>query len=559
MEPTIFSQIKAMFRSLSGVLKKQDRKVADLESADKRLAGDINKKMDAENPTGSGSFSMGREEGSTIGKCSHAEGGEVEASGNWSHAEGYRARARGSGSHAEGGATVATGEDAHAEGSSTYASGASSHAEGYRADAVGEYSHAEGTFSYSYGEASHAEGKWTTAFSTGSHSEGTGTNKLPRDLQGTGPTDSAVLTAWEANKFLAAKGLYSHAEGKDTLALAAGSHAEGLECLAGGNGSHAEGTDTETSHTASHAEGNHTKAINYHAHAEGFYATASGDTSHAEGYYTTASGQNSHAEGKHTIAAATDSHVQGRYNVEDTEEKYAHIVGNGAEFAPANAHTLGWDGTGWFAGGLKIGGTGQDDPNAVDVLTTADVSPVATSGSWNDLGDKPFGEEVTEVGGDTLAWDGNTNGRYVFDVDGAKFVHVSDVVLTPNDFENGAEVTYSTGNKQSYTKEDIIGGITGKGMIFTDFFLVVPHDNHTEDDSPDIVIEKKGVYFYQRKDSKEITLTIHGYEGFITRQAVVKPLDGKYIPDTIARVKDIPTVSDIIAELPIYNGEVEEV
>ena len=48
------------------------------------------------------------------------------------------------------------------------------------------------------------------------------------------------------------------------------------------------------------------------------------------------------------------------------------------------------------------------------------------------------------------------------------------------------------------------------------------------------------------------------YEG----SEVAIPLDEKYIPDTIARKSDIPSVpsiGEIIASLPIYNGEVEEV
>ena len=35
----------------------------------------------------------------------------------------------------------------------------------------------------------------------------------------------------------------------------------------------------------------------------------------------------------------------------------------------SNAHTLDWDGNAWFAGDVYIGGTGQDDPNAVKLAT----------------------------------------------------------------------------------------------------------------------------------------------------------------------------------------------
>ena len=74
------------------------------------------------------------------------------------------------------------------------------------------------------------------------------------------------------------------------------------------------------------------------------------------------------AEGIGTVATAKGQHVQGKYNIEDIEKKYAHIVGNGEENIPSNAHTLDWDGNAWFAGDIKLGGTGQDDSLAISLL-----------------------------------------------------------------------------------------------------------------------------------------------------------------------------------------------
>jgi hypothetical protein len=116
---------------------------------------------------------------------------------------------------------------------------------------------------------------------------------------------------------------------------------------------------------------------------------SSGGASHAEGFRTTASGNSSHAEGRSSHAAGRSQHAQGEYNEIDPEYnadapgmrgKYAHIVGNGtADTARSNAHTLDWNGLGWFAGGLKVGGTGQDDENAVAVLTTADMDDITAA------------------------------------------------------------------------------------------------------------------------------------------------------------------------------------
>lgn len=67
------------------------------------------------------------------------------------------------------------------------------------------------------------------------------------------------------------------------------------------------------------------------------------------------------------MATAVSQHVQGRYNVVDSEEKYAHIVGNGSSDSHSNAHTIDWEGNVWFAGNIRFGGIGYDDPNAKDL------------------------------------------------------------------------------------------------------------------------------------------------------------------------------------------------
>ena len=132
----------------------------------------------------------------------------------------------------------------------------------------------------------------------------------------------------------------SHTEGNETTASATSSHAEGYGTAASGAYSHAEGTDTTASGTGSHAEGTDTNAPGSYSHAEGDGATAYGYCSHAEGYYTKASGDY--------------SHVQGKYNIDDSDEKYANIVGNGkSDTARSNAHTLDWEGNAWYAGTVE--------------------------------------------------------------------------------------------------------------------------------------------------------------------------------------------------------------
>ena len=138
---------------------------------------------------------------------------------------------------------------------------------------------------------------------------------------------------------------------------------------ASGNNSFAQGLSSKATGGNAFASGSGATASGIRAHAEGYITTASGKDSHAEGYITTASGKDSHAEGYATIAASDYQHVQGKYNIEDGNNEYAHIVGNGTGDARSNAHTIDWEGNAWFAGKIYVGGTGLDDETAVEVAT----------------------------------------------------------------------------------------------------------------------------------------------------------------------------------------------
>ena len=170
-----------------------------------------------------------------------------------------------------------------------------------------------------------------------------------------------------------ADGLYSVAEGQQTEATGVAAHAEGTRTISEGHGSHAEGDNTVAEGDASHAEGCETYSSGLAAHSQGYGTNASGDYgSHAEGYNTSAEGSyGSHAEGRGTVAASESQHVQGRYNIIDEDDKYAHIVGNGKDYEDelrSNAHTLDWEGNAWFAGGIQVGGGGQDRLGGTEVV-----------------------------------------------------------------------------------------------------------------------------------------------------------------------------------------------
>ena len=139
---------------------------------DSEMVIDTSSLISKENPVFTGSMSMNRKEGATIGEYSVAIGKIVEASGECSYAEGKNTTASGWSSHAEGEETKAKGQTSHAEGDNSIAEGISSHAEGSYAVASGITSHAEGEGTKAYGKSSHAEGSFTTASSNYQHVQG---------------------------------------------------------------------------------------------------------------------------------------------------------------------------------------------------------------------------------------------------------------------------------------------------------------------------------------------------------------------------------------------------
>ena len=209
--------------------------------------------------------------------------------------------------------------------------------------------------------------------------------------EGIGTTASGDYSHAEGNS-TSASNSYCHSEGSFTKATGNTSHAEGSRTTASGNCSHSEGSSTTASGTASHSEGSSTTASGTSSHTEGTGTTASGNLSHAEGEFTSASGYASHAEGCHTKASSDYQHVQGQYNIEDTENRYLHIVGNGgADTARSNAHTLDWNGNAWYAGKVAVGAAPTEDMDVAtkkyvdDSISTIELTP----GPKGDKGD-PF-------------------------------------------------------------------------------------------------------------------------------------------------------------------------
>ena len=328
---------------------------------------------------------------------------------------------------------------------------------------------------------------------------------------------------------------------------------------ASGASSHAEGSVTAASGDSSHAEGYLTEAIGDASHAEGRSCDAYGDASHAEGWSCYAYGRYSHAEGLWTFAHGQSQHVQGEFNIYDIDDKspaarakYAHIVGNGTdEDNRSNAHTLDWNGLGWFAGGLKVGGTGQDDPEAKEVALKEDIA--TPDWSVNDPDAAGYVKNRThwmERLFEPIVWDGNTEGRDSVDISiafdlpaGSVIVYkISDLVLTPDLIDKTTIINTVSGlgvmsRKMYYISDFEVYGIY-IGNVHIDFrvangdyydhsavFVVSTALYGDFTDSLGVNIPSAGTYAIQQINAPHL-MELSG--------DVYHPLDERYLPDTYA-------------------------
>lgn len=281
-------------------------------------------------------------------------GNNTQASGNYSHTEGYKSEASGYGAHAEGGA-IYMDNSSERDFKGGFASGAGSHAEGNLTKATGVASHAEGS---GWEDSQSNSIGYIIASGPGSHAEGLSTN-----------SDATIQ------------------------ASGAGSHAEGYvqdsrDTVASGKGSHAEGCGTTASGDFSHAEGEQTIAQNYYEHAQGCL-----NKSHRE---TTTSGGSTievseHCT-RHSIGIGTSNTRENAIEVMGNGDVYIIGVGNydGQNIKPtAGVQTL-QEVLADIPSQQVQSDWNQSTATASDYIKNKPtLATVATSGSYNDLTDKP--------------------------------------------------------------------------------------------------------------------------------------------------------------------------
>lgn len=200
-----------------------------------------------------------------------------------------------------------------------------------------------------------------------------------------------------------ASGDFSLAEGQESHAKGHGSHAEG-RATASGIFSHAEGEGTAKGYI-SHAEGSGTTESNaQYAHAEGSGTFAETNFSHAEGLNTHTRGKASHSEGYATVAHGDYQHVEGKFNIEDLDNKYVHIVGNGTnDTNRSNAYTLDWDGNGEYAGDVTAKDVFVIDENGDKTSLSHENMDVLDKLGESTRGKLTYNGKEISVNGDIIA------------------------------------------------------------------------------------------------------------------------------------------------------------
>lgn len=260
----------------------------------------------------------------------HSENAPVKfGAGKNSSVQGDGTTAEGWSAHAEGDGTKATGRSAHAEGNYTQADGASAHAEGRNTKATGDYSHAEGYVTEASGINSHAEGDYTVANRRGMHAEGK--YNLYDSAKYADIVSSSLEYDWR-NRYAASEYTFDADTGYYTLVNAEPKSEAVIGLYYAFSNQYKNGTIDELEKPIYLIDSNRYKTE------------------------------------KHQRDLAVN--VQG---------KYVHVVGNGNKSARSNAYTLDWDGNGWFAGDVFVGGASQDE--GVKLLKAGEAIPIPQTAS----------------------------------------------------------------------------------------------------------------------------------------------------------------------------------
>ncbi len=300
-----------------------------------------------------------------VGTRSSAHGDETVAEGEVSTSEGSGSRAKGKGSHASGYWTTAEGEYSRSDGFETYAGGDYSAVLGYLAKALGFAAFAGGG-TYKYGDLivpTIASGKAAFAWGRGAKAEEQASVAMGSGVEAA-LHDQAVFGRFnvrdEEGKYAFIVGWGFGVDERENVFTVTieGEAAAGGKVLAS-----KEYVDAKIlEELKARILGLNTTATGKCAFAGGNGSEASGLESFTFGRLARALASQATAFGLGTIATKDRQSVFGQYNIEDVAKRYMHIIGCGwSDTNRINIHTVDELGVAWYKGGVRVGGTSQDD------------------------------------------------------------------------------------------------------------------------------------------------------------------------------------------------------
>lgn len=131
---------------------------------------------------------------------------------------------------------------------------------------------------------------------------------------------------------------------------------------------------------------------------------------------------------------------------------------------------------------------------------------------------------VTSGGGDTMTWDGNTEGLVSVSVEGMTFCKVSEAIPAMRDFTNGYSLAVGA-HLVDRGADNFIEFVPGvNGDVEALFYVIAEEAVGVDNDG--VVFPAAGVYFAHTSERYTSSLTIPGYTGFATEK--IKP---EYIPE----------------------------
>jgi hypothetical protein len=206
---------------------------------------------------------------------------------------------------------------------------------------------------------------------------------------------------------------------------------------------------------------------------------------------------------------------------------------------------------------IPEGGGGVTSWN--DLTDKPDFAPIATSGSWNDLEDKPFGDKL-----DFSKEVYRSMGKFTFtDVSDGKYYAISTNIFVNLISGKKYQLTVSYMGMSTYA---MVEGVALYNTLLKQFTVTGDGGSFYYDGNV-MSITVKSDYPNLANPNFAPMMVVIIKEG----NEVAIPLDEKYLPDSVVLESELEgkgyqteeqvtaLINNAIANLPRYNGEVEEI